>query len=169
MSSDQRKEQISMNSNLKWFIERIFIPVLLALIAGYFTLVASKILPNPFSKSARPQTSNADLGALQGIWTGSIANPATSQTDAITINFGDCALEKVCGILQIDRSGSDPCTGNIVFNSIDGDRLLFIMQNRAPECGPGRSEYLELLDQNTMLFVSSGSDGEIRVTLHRSQ
>ena len=172
MSSDQPKEHHDFSSNLKWFIEKIFIPVLLALIAGYFTLVAAKILPNPFSRPARSQTSDVDLGALQGVWTGSVANTTTgtaSQPDSITIRFGDCALEKVCGILEIEKSDSDPCTGNIIFNSIDGNHLLFIMQNRALTCGPGRSEYLELLDQNTLLFVSSGGDGENRGELHRSQ
>ena len=35
--------------NLKWFIEKIFIPVLCVLIAAYVSLAVAKLLPWPFS------------------------------------------------------------------------------------------------------------------------
>ena len=146
------------------------IGTLLAIIVALITIVAfitgKKTLPELLS-SIKPSPTASPLDVVQGDWGGDITN--STEDAKVSLKLGDCSLDKVCGTLLIETSGSDPCTGNIRFNAVKDNRLLFILQNRAPACGSARSEYLEILDANTLLYVSLGDDGEYRGTIHRTK
>jgi formylglycine-generating enzyme required for sulfatase activity len=48
----------SKSRDVKWFVEKVLIPLLGAVIAAYATLVSTKILPNPFGKGEEITPSN---------------------------------------------------------------------------------------------------------------
>ena len=87
----------------------------------------------------------------------------------ISITFiGNCQLEKVCGMLQVEIPGTSPCTTDVIIESVSGNRFMFRSENLSPTCGTPYTQYLELQDDNTALnYDSKGDYGETRGKLIR--
>jgi hypothetical protein len=143
---EKNMTQETQSSTWKWFMEKILLPLLLALLAGYISLVAAKILAPPFIFQT---TSN-----IAGVWEGT--EPTSSGDFLIRVSFAsDCKIGKVCGKVEIPEAN---CTAFPVLLSISGDTYIFKETDHTDGCFPATgNDTIKVMENGTLLFGSNGS------------
>jgi hypothetical protein len=130
--------------NVKWFIDKVLVPVLLALLAAFASLVAARIIPNPF----------ADPFPLAGTWEG-------TSVEGVIFRFtfaSKCDVGDVCGKVELPTVG---CTAIPVLVSTDGVTYEFDETNHQ-NCGPDTAnDTIKVLGDGTLLFGSVGQSRTI--------
>lgn len=92
---------------------------------------------------------------LAGTWTGIAVNGTARFSVTITINPA-CAVGVTCGTFNIPIV---PCSGTYVMVGKQNDQYEFRMENKSATCGEGK-DYLQLLPDGTLKFISQGNFGE---------
>jgi len=183
-------------SNLKWFIEKILIPLLVALIAAYAGLVAAKVLPWPFPTSPtatptpiaspvapalQPPTAMQIVIAnppsqptaipfpddLAGVWSGTGSDIVNGTSDDTR---SAVTISTPCKSGNICGQGFVPtvkCSFNLTYLREDGGKFFFDEGNYIGYCGISRIDYLQLLSNGKLLFHSEGNFGVSDVIMTR--
>ena len=103
-------------------------------------------------------------GSLSGVWTGT-AHHNTGWDMDITISISEpFQAGSTLGIFSIPTI---PCSGTFRIVSIRGETLELKAENQQGDCGEADSDSLELLSDETLLYVSKGDGWEARGILRR--
>jgi hypothetical protein len=106
-----------------------------------------------------------ELDSLTGIWTGTAHNN------------NDWDMSITISILETFQAGSTlgtytipeiPCSGTFRVMEIRGETLHLKAEAQQGECGEAASDTLELLPDDTLLYVSNGEGWETRGILQRA-
>jgi len=115
------------------------------------TPVATKkpaIQPTAVSPITTQVPTNAD--AIAGTWSGTAKNG--DFTFQVTVTIGkSCAIGSVCGPFDIPAI---PCSGTFTLIGINGSTYQFQAGNFQGACTPGASDFLQLLSDGTLLYIS---------------
>lgn len=163
MSEVIKKEAVrkSRLAFTKWLVERVIVPILVALIAAYATLVVAKILPNPFlaGESPSPATfsSISSIGGVSGLFEGQVMTSPNGQHQLKIVN-GNLLLYSngsVAWSTNTDWSGADRLymqgDGNLVLYAND----RFVWNTDTPESPPDKSYTFSVLDNGNLVIYNS--------------
>ncbi len=105
--------------------------------------------------TATQAPTNAD--AIAGMWSGTAKNGDFAFQVTVTIGKS-CAIGSVCGPFDIPAI---PCSGTFTLIGIRGTTYQFQAGNYQGSCTPGASDFLQLLPDGTLYYISrSPSFGE---------
>lgn len=104
--------------------------------------------------------------SLIGTWTG-IAHNSNGWEMEITISIPNSF--EVGSILGTYNIPEIPCTGKFRVSDIQNEKLELKTEDQQGECGQADSDSLELLADETLLYVSKGKGWEAKGVLQRIQ
>lgn len=132
--------------------------VIVALIGGYFLLVSTGHLPNPFRNENQKL-----IDAVAGVWSGTAKNGDFSMDVTVTVTQS-CEIGATCGSINIPTI---PCSATFTLLDIHNKTLDLLATNKQGACGQADSDTLELLSGDTLLYTSKGEYGVTQGTLQR--
>lgn len=149
----------------QWWIEKVFVPILLALLSGFFLLLSSGIIENPFLYQTIPTVTDSPVSSLGGMWSGSgtISTPAQEMDiDAGVEIHTPCEINAVCGEVYIHTI---VCSYPLIYLR-EKENLFYFQQGEfIGPCGKADLIYFELRPNGDLLFHSEGETGTTEVTL----
>lgn len=105
------------------------------------------------------------IDSLLGVWTGTAQNN-NGWDMKITISIPEpFEIGSTLGTYTIPEI---PCSGILRIREIRGDTLELIAENKQGECGEADTDFLELLSDGTLLYVSKGNGWEARGVLQHA-
>ena len=106
-----------------------------------------------------------DLDSLAGIWAGTAHNSNDWDME-ITISITDAVQAgSTLGTYTIPEI---PCSGTFRVTEIRDETLHLKAEDQQGDCGEAASDTLELLPDDTLLYVSKGEGWETRGILQRA-
>lgn len=153
--------EFKLGSTTKWFIEKVLVPILVAIIAAYATLVVAKILPNPFRSGEEPTAST-----FSSISSNSNVN-ALYDGQILTSPNGQHILKFENGNLILSSNGTNTWMTNTEWS--DADRLVmqgdgnlvlyakerYVWDTNTAVKTPDKSYTLNILDNGNLVVYNS--------------
>jgi hypothetical protein len=154
----------SKSAFIKWLVERVVVPILVALIAAYATLVVAKILPSPFQANEPKATGTfSTLNSSSGV-------NALYKGQVMTSPNGQHQLKIVNGNLVLYSNGTIAWMSNTEFS--DADRLFmqgdgnlvlyakdrFVWNSDTAKSPPDKSYTFSVLDNGNLVIYNTTSD-----------
>jgi hypothetical protein len=145
----------------RWFVEKVLVPLLIALIAAYATLVTAKILPNPFSNDRKimPSTfsSISSNSLVNGLFEGQTMISPNEQ-HILKITNGNLILYSsgsIAWTTNTEWSGADrllmQADGNLVLYAND----RYVWDTDTPRNPPAKSYTLNLINNGNLIIYDS--------------
>jgi hypothetical protein len=105
-----------------------------------------------------------EADALLGVWTGTAHNSNGWDMKMTISILKPFEINSTLGIFDIPMI---PCSGTFKLIKIQGELLELKAENLQGNCGKADFESLELLPDETLLYLSKGKDWEARGILQR--
>jgi hypothetical protein len=104
------------------------------------------------------------VNALIGVWTGTVKNTNGFEL-TVTVSINEpCTIGSLCGTFMIPEI---PCSGSFRVIRMVEEMLELQAENKQGACGDAMSDSLELLSDDSLLYVSKGKGWEARGLLQR--
>lgn len=109
-----------------------------------------------------PTTTAIAYFPLAGTWSGTAQNGDFTLDVTLTLHSG-CLFGEKCGAFDLPTI---PCSGTYILRSVEDDVYRFDILDKTRSCGTG-VDYLRLLPDDTVEWISRGDYGENRGILRR--
>ena len=162
-----KKENDQKNKTWQWWVEKVIIPILIALLSGYFLLLSSNIIKNPFQSQVLPTATVIPTSQLKGFWSGAGTISIPTKENYMDIDVGveihaPCKANVVCGKIYIYTI---VCSYSLIYINEKEGRYYFQQGDYEGTCGNAELIYFEPLPNGDLLFHSEGNNGTFEAML----